>query len=161
MKYLAVLLFAAINLLGDSIEGFYNTSQTEGKGYAIVAVYEYNNLYFGRIVATFDSQGKSKDTIYAPKERAQGVTGNPFYCGLDIIWNLRNLGIKFKGKILDPLHGHVYNTDVWSEGNDLVVRGKFMVFGQNQTWRRALDSDFPKDFKLPDLRSFVPSIPMN
>ena len=70
-------------------------------------------------------------------------------------------GVKFKGKILDPEKGNVYNSELWIDKNgNLVVRGKLLMFGRSQTWIAADgESDFPKDFKKPNLMELVPSIP--
>ena len=99
------------------------------------------------------------ETIYSPKERAPGVVGHPFYCGLDIIWDLIDNGVSYKGKILDPQKGNVYNSELWIENGNLVVRGTLLFLGRNQQWVPALSSDFPKEFKKPSIDSFVPVIP--
>ncbi len=100
------------------------------------------------------------DSIYKPVQRAPGVVGNPYYSGLDIIWNLADRGSKFKGKILDPEHGDVYNAELWIDQGNLVVRGKLLIFGRSQTWLPATKVDFPQGFKMPDLSKMVPSIPV-
>ena len=87
------------------------------------------------------------------------MEGEPFYCGLDIIWNMRLSGSKYKGKILDPQKGHIYNAELWEENNILTVRGKYLIFGRNQSWLPVQESDLPKDFVLPDVTTFVPVIP--
>ena len=63
-------------------------------------------------------------------------------------------------KILDPEKGNIYNSELWVNSNgQLVVRGKYLMFGRSQEWFPALDKDFPSGFKKPDLNSFVPAIP--
>ena len=149
-------------LVAQDIVGFWKTIDDEtGKAESIVAVYEYQGKYYGRIVATYDENGNINATMYAPGQRAPGVIGNPFYAGLDIIWNLQNDGSRYTdGKILDPEHGRVYGAELWVNNNgDLVVRGKLLFFGRNQTWPPAQDNDFPSNFRKPDLTAFVPSIP--
>lgn len=154
-----IFLFAVQSLLAaEGIGGFWKTINEEGVAQAVIAIYEYEGLYYGRIVGSY-KKGVMNDTIYTPIVRAPGVVGQPFYSGLDIIWYLQNRGIKFKGKILDPQKGHVYNSELWVENGNLIVRGKFMMFGRNQTWVAATPDDFPKDFKIPDLTTFVPVIP--
>jgi len=147
-------------LTAGNIEGFWKTINEEGVAQAIIAIYPYNGLYYGRLVATFDEKGKVEDSVYHPTKRAPGVEGDPYYCGLDIIWNLKLSGSKYKGKILDPQKGNIYNAEVWEEKNILIVRGKYLVFGRNQSWLPVADSDLPKDFKLPDASTFVPVIPI-
>lgn len=158
--YLFCLLCFSNFLAAEDITGFWKSINEEtGKAQCIVAIYEYHNKFYGRIIGTFDEDQQLKETIYTPKERAPGVVGNPFYCGLDIIWDLIDNGISYKGKILDPQKGNVYNSELWIENGNLIVRGKLLFFGRNQKWITARVSDFPKGFKPPDLETFVPNIP--
>lgn len=145
----------------EEISGFWKTiNEKTNKPEAMIAIYEYQGSYFGRIMMTYLEDGSIQDTINHPKKRAPGVLGNPFYAGLDIIWDLKQVGNKYKeGKILDPEKGYIYQAEAWKKGAHLIVRGKFFVFGRNQTWQLAEAADFPEDFKKPDLSSFIPVIP--
>lgn len=145
----------------ETITGFWKTiDDRSGKAQSIIAIYPYQGKYFGRIIATFNDQGKIKDSIYDPKERAPGVIGNPPYAGLDIIWNLQDHGGKLtNGKILDPQKGRIYGAEMWISNGNLIVRGKLLIFGRNQTWLPVADSEFSAEFKKPDLMTFVPTIP--
>jgi len=146
-------------LIAQDILGFWKTiDEKSGKPQCVVAIYEYENKYYGRIVGTFDKKGVMNETLEAPKDRAPGVIGKPFYCGLDLIWNLKK-GSKCKGKIVDPKKGNIYRAEVWVEDGNLIVRGKLLCFGRNQTWLPASDEDFPSTFKKPDVTKFVPVIP--
>ena len=156
LAYVASLSFC---FAAEPIEGFWKTINDEGAAQCIIGIYEYEGLCYGRIIATFDDAGKVKDSIYHPKEIAPGVEGDRHYCGLDIIWYLADSGQIFKGQILDPQRGKVYKAELWRDAQDLIVRGKLLMFGRSYTWRPVTDSDLPKDFKLPDLNSFVPNIP--
>jgi uncharacterized protein (DUF2147 family) len=148
-------------LSGDDITGFWKTIDDKtGQPQSIVAVYPYQGKYFGRLVVTYDEQGHPEDTIYHATARAPGVVGNPFYAGLDIIWDLKPEGDKYvDGEILDPEHGRIYGAEVWRKGDDLIVRGKVLFLGRNQTWPKAVEGDFPPDFQKPDLTTLVPVIP--
>ena len=162
MRTLPFFLFVFLcrALFGASIEGFWKTvDEATGHPRCVLAVYEYDGVYFGRIVGTFSDKGEMNDTIYKPIGRAPGVVGDPYYSGLDILWDLRYAGISYKGKILDPQKGNVYNAELWTEGSNLIVRGKLLIFGRNHTWYPAQPKDFPKGFKMPALNSFVPVIP--
>lgn len=161
MKFILLFLLGISNLaFGAGIGGFWKSiNETTGNRQCVVAVYEYENLYYGRIILTYDENGNVKEDIYKPKERAPGVVGHPYYCGLDIIWDLQNAGSSYKGKILDPQKGNVYNAELWTDSGNLVVRGKLLIFGRNQTWLPAVESDFPKGFKKPSLKDLVPTIP--
>lgn len=161
MKTFLSLLFLNAVLLAGDITGFWKTiDEKTGKQQSVIAIYPYNGRYYGRIVATFDDYGRMKESMYSPKERAPGVKGRPFYCGMDIIWNVQPAGKKFgNGKILDPEHGNIYDVELWTRGQNLVVRGKLLFFGRNQTWVPAQESDFAQNFQRPDLTKFVPQIP--
>lgn len=155
-------LFIATSLhAGENIEGFWKTiNEKTGKAESIIAIYPYNGLWYGRIIASYGPQGEIDDTIAQPKDRAPGVKGHPYYSGLDIIWNLQKQGTKFvNGKILDPQKGKIYDSELWNQNGDLIVRGKILFFGRNQTWIAASQQDFPHGFELPDLTQMVPTIP--
>ena len=160
MTSLICLLAFSTVVLADDVIGFWKTiSDKTGKAESIIAVYQYQGKYYGRIIATFDKNGKVDDSIEAPKDRAPGVVGNPFYSGLDIIWDLKPEGSKYsKGKIMDPEQGKIYNAEMWTNKGNLVVRGEIWLFGENQTWPPATESDFPPGFKKPNLATLVPEI---
>lgn len=143
------------------IVGFWKTiNEKTSKPESVIAIYQYNGQYFGRIILTYHENGSIQDTIYNPKKRAPGVVGNPYYVGMDFLWGLKPEGNKYKGgNILDPEKGRVYGAEAWKRGEKLVVRGKLLMFGRNQTWPPAAESDFPDNFQKPDLSSFVPTIP--
>lgn len=145
----------------ESITGFWRSvDERTKKTESILAIYEYHGQFFGRLIVTFNDDGTVNDTIYDPKSRAPGVVGDPYYAGMDIIWNLKDNGKKFTGgSIMDPEKGNVYGAELWRQGNDLIVRGELLIFGRNQIWPPALDSDFPPGFKKPDLTTMIPVIP--
>lgn len=162
MKRIIFLLTLCSRFLtaGDEIEGFWkNMNEETGVIQCVIAVYPYNDRYYARIVGTYDGEGKMKDSIYHPVELAPGVAGHPPYCGLDFIWDLEDQGMVYKGKIIDPQKGGIYNSEVWTEGDDLIIRGKLLFFGRNTTWYPVSNADFPKTFKMPDTSRFVPKIP--
>lgn len=155
-----MLAFCMSAFAKADIGGFWKAvNEKTGKANCIVAVYQYQGIYYGRIIGTYNQDGVMDDTIYAPVDRAPGVRGNPFYCGLDFIWGLREKGGRFMGKILDPKQGDVYNAELWVKQGNLIVRGKLLFFGRNQEWLPATASDFPKGFQMPNVAAFVPSIP--
>ncbi len=158
--WIALTFFSTALFSAESIEGFWKTVNEEtGEAQCIVAVYKYEGLYYGKIIGTFGEDGKMDDSIYKPVKRAPGLAEKPFYSGLDIIWYLADRGSRFKGKILDPEHGKVYNSELWIDNGNLVVRGKLLMFGRSQTWLPATKADFPKDFKMPDLKKLTPAVP--
>lgn len=158
-KILLLFLFCSV-LVAQDIKGFWKTiNENTGKPECILAIYPYKDKYYGRIIGTYDETGKVADTIYAPKGRAEGIPGNPFYCGLDILWDLHERGDVYKGKIVDPRKGNVYKAEVWVDNGNLIVRGKLLFFGRSETWLPTVDADFPSGFKKPDVSKFVPVIP--
>lgn len=161
MKKLLALIFALSGLFSsDTINGFWKTiDEKTGKAQSIIAVYQYDGKYYGRIIAAYDEQGQIDDSIYKPKSRAPGVEGEPFYSGLDIIWSLSLRGSRYKGKILDPREGNIYNAELWVHNGNLIVRGKLFFFGRNQSWLPATAADFPANFAIPDTSKFIPAIP--
>jgi len=147
-------------LTAQDITGFWRSiNDKSGQTQCIVAIYEYQNMYYGRIIGTCDASGKAVDTIYAPTGRAPGISGTPFYAGLDLIWDLRKRGSRYKGKIVDPERGRIYDAKLWVEDGNLIIRGEFLFFGRNVTWLPALESDFTPEFKKPDVTKFIPVIP--
>jgi len=153
------LFVACAGFAADDIRGFWKVISEEGKTQCIIAIYDYDGLCYGRIIGSFDETGKKMiDTIERPVKRASGIASKPYYSGLDIIWDLIDSGSKFKGKIMDPQKGDVYNAELWVDGTALVVRGKLFFFGRSQTWLPASKSDFPTDFKQPDVSTFVPAV---
>lgn len=160
IKKTLALILACGALAAQGIEGFWKTvDEKTGKVQSVVAIYPYKGMYYGRMIGTFDDKGKIKDDIYHPVERAPGVWGNPYYAGLDFIWDLRDKDSKFSGRIMDPEKGDVYHCELWVQGGKLIVEGKLMMFSRSQTWIPASKSDFPSGFKMPDVTKFVPEIP--
>lgn len=152
--------FHTLSFAEDIVNFWKTVDEKTNQAQSIIAIYEHEGKYFGRIILTFDKDGKAKDTIYHPVDKAPGVVGHPFYSGLDIIWNLKKEGDKYDGgKIMDPQKGKVYDAEAWLEGNNLIVRGELLIFGRNQTWPLANEQDFPEGFEKPDLTKLVPKIP--
>lgn len=160
MKFLPIFFFFIQSLFAaEDISGFWKSLDDNGKPQCVFAVYEYNGQYYGRIIATYNDSGEIHDTIYKPVGKADGIVGTPHTCGLDILYGLYDSGICFKGKIVDPTKGNIYNCELWLQNGNLMVRGKILMFGKNMTWYPVSPEDFPKGFKIPDLKAFVPVIP--
>ena len=145
------------------ITGLWKTrDQYSEKPRGLVVIYEYQGRYYGRMLATYDENEKIQDSIVDPKDKAPGVIGNPPYCGMDFIYNVQPTRKgRDEGKILDPLHGKVYDVELWRRGINLVVRGKIWIFGKNIIWSRASISDLPSGFSMSEVSDFVPVIPQS
>lgn len=155
------MVFASAGVSAQDIQGYWKTiNDKTHKPESVIGIYEYQGKYFGKLVATYDDNEKIDDTIDAPKYKAPGVVGDPYYVGLDIIYDIKKDGSKFDGgKIVDPEKGDVYDAELWLDKGNLIVRGEILFFGENETWLPMKDTDFPANFKKPDLSKFVPSIP--
>ncbi len=167
MKKITFFLIAALSLLSHYVSardvvGFWKSIDDKThKPQSIIAIYKNQDKVFGRIIATYDEKtDKIIETTDNPKTRAPGVKGDPYYVGLDIIWDVSKAGTKYtNGQVMDPEKGRVYGVELWTEGNDkLIVRGKLLGFGRNQTWELAKDTDFPKGYKKPDLSKLTPKV---
>lgn len=160
-KFIFLFVCLSLSLLAEEITGFWQTTNEKThKPNSVIAVYNYKGRYFGRIIATYNKEGVMDDTIYNPKERAPGIVGKPYYCGLDIVCDVARTGDNsFKGYVIDPKGGKIYRASLWRENENLILRGKMFVFGENRTWLPFPEKDFNSTFKKPDLSSFVPVIP--
>lgn len=159
LKFLLGLFVLGSAYCAEDIAGFWKILDTDSKPSCVVAVYENDGVYYGRMIGSFNEHGVMKDTIYNPIARAPGVIGNPYYSGLDFIWDLVDIGNQFNGRILDPKKGNVYKAELWVENGNLIIRGRLLMFGGSRTAVPATSSDFPKGFKMPDVKTFVPTIP--
>lgn len=159
MRIACVLLAFSCLFAAEDIGGFWKSLNDEGKAQCIFGVYESEGAYYGRIIGTYNKEGRMEDTIYKPSGKADGIVGNPYMCGLDIIYGLQDTGPSFSGTIVDPEKGKTYKCELWLDNGNLIVRGKLFVFGRNITWYPAGKEDFPKGFKIPDMKKFVPAIP--
>lgn len=169
----SILLCVAVILVSctttDSEEGILglwkSTDDKSDKPRSLVAIYKYEDLYYGRMLVTYDEDGNIEDTILKKEDRAPGVVGNPPYCGMDFIYNVKERGStregnpKYKGKIIDPQRGKVYTAELWLDGDDLIVRGELWIFGKNLRWLRGTKQDLPKGFSVNQIKNFVPEVP--
>jgi uncharacterized protein (DUF2147 family) len=152
-----MLAFASV-LSAEDVKGFWKRLNGKtGNTQCVISIYEYKGLYYGRIIGTFHSDGKMKDNIYSPIYRAENVDGSPYYCGLDLLFDLKTSGSKYRGKIVDPRSGNIYTAVIWNKEGNLIIRGELFIFGRSETWFPLEEGDFPPDFKMPDSKQFVPT----
>jgi uncharacterized protein (DUF2147 family) len=174
LALLALMLIATTSLFAEKdVTGFWKTIDDEtGLPKAVVAVYTYGGKLYGRVLLSYEEDGKTiKDDMYKQELRSPYLVGNPPFSGLDIIWDLEYNARKDQwsgGTILDPGNDKTdsekkepktYGCVIWKEGNDLIVRGKIAFIGRNQTWKPFSRSNFPDGFRVPDYASFRPTIP--
>lgn len=158
-----VLFCCSTSASEQEITGLWKSrDQHSDKPRSLVAIYKYQDKYYGRMLATYDAEGNIQDTILEKKEKAPMVVGNPPYCGMDFIYDVRkeeDSDKKYKGKILDPEKGKIYNAEFWISGNDLIVRGELWIFGKNIRWHKAFKEDLPEGFSMGEIKDFVPVVP--
>ncbi|PIS02174.1 MAG: DUF2147 domain-containing protein [Chlamydiae bacterium CG10_big_fil_rev_8_21_14_0_10_42_34] len=160
LKKLCVFLCVTLSLsAGEDIGGFWKSYDDDGRAQCVFGVYQYDGIYYGRIIGTYNESGEMFDTIYHPVSRSPGIVGNPYTCGLDILYGLVDGVWRYLGRIIDPSKGKTYNCEMWLDRGNLILRGKVLMFGKNITWRPATKEDFPKNFKLPDMSKFIPEVP--
>lgn len=137
----------------------------------LMAIYEHNGMYYGKVLVTYVN-GKINDTILekkykAPGVKITGVTGNPPYCGMDMVYNLKKMNFsdntkqKYSGNFIDPDTGVVIAVELQRSGTNLTVDA--FVCGINVrsvTWDRAHTDDIPQGFSLEMIKDFVPNIPV-
>jgi uncharacterized protein (DUF2147 family) len=163
--FAAVFALCAVSALSaqESILGFWKqVDEKSGKPDSLVYIYEYQGKYFGRLIASYATDGTITDTILTKKDKADKLAGDPPFCGLDFVYNLEAKGKEYRGGIIDPRDAKEYDCRIWREGNNLIVRGQLKglgFLGRNQTWIAASIADLPAGFPMPDAKTFVPVIP--
>lgn len=135
-----------------------------GKPTAYVLLYVNSGKIFGRMMATISKEtGVVDDTIVTKEKKADALAGDPPNCGLDFVYEIQAKGKDWKGSIIDPKDGKVYDCTIKREPDKLLVRGSLKgtggLLGRNQTWLLATVRELPGGFSLPNPASFVPVIP--
>lgn len=157
-----MLVFLSVMYLSaaDDITGIWKgIDEKTGETTMFIYLYEYHGKVFGRMIVTY-RDGKLKDLINKPDAVADKWVGDPFFAGMDIIWNMEDKGNRWKkGKICDPKEGKIYSSEMWREGDNLIVRGKIGPFGRNQTWRPVHSGDLPPGLDYGDPSTWIPVIP--
>lgn len=161
-----VFLLPAAVFATDDITGLWKTIDDEsGNPTGVVAVYEYQGKIYGRVIASFDEDGKYiDDDMYRQINTSPFLVGDPAFNALTIIWDMKDRGKKWTGgKIMDPgdtdEKPNIYDCELWKDGRNLIVRGQILFFGRNQTWYPMKNSEFPDGFVVPDWANFRPEIP--
>lgn len=163
---LAILLVAGTAAwAADDVLGLWKIIDDKtGKPTAYVLLYMNGGKLYGRMMATISKEtGAIDDTILTQKNKADALAGDPPNCGLDFVYELQPKGNDWKGSIIDPADGKVYDCTIKREGSQLSVRGSLKgtggLLGRNQTWLLASQREMPAGFTLPDPKTFAPKIP--
>lgn len=149
-KLFCAALFSAATLFADdSIGGFWIIPDSDtGKPESVARFFKKpSGKYCAHMVLIYDeATGKPAETIADPKERAKGIDGNPFICGLEFIWGLElQSDGRYKGKVIDPDSGKTYRCEVWFDKskNELAVRGELFIFGLTNYWPPISEKNLP------------------
>lgn len=141
------MMSLSLSAMAEGVIGFWKTIDDEtNEPKSIVQVYENGGKVYGRVV----------ELLQTPGAKAK-LPGSPDIKGLDIIWDLKKDGDKYKGgEVLDPQKGKVYDAQMWVEGGKLILRGSLFGIGRKQTWLPAKDfkpaSTATPKFKKPKLK---------
>lgn len=132
-----ILVFIALgSLKGQSILGVWKTVDDQtGDTESLVEIYEDGNVVYGKFVKLLKQP--KKEPIC---ERCPGEDKNAPLVGLVFIKDLVKKGTQFKGSILNPKDGRVYNCLVsLKDDKTLKVRGYLGVplLGRTQYWHRV------------------------
>lgn len=162
---LAMMALGAASAYANDMLGLWKIIDDKtNKPTAYILVYQNGNAFYGRMMATIDeNSGLIKDTILTRKDKADALAGDPPFCGLDFVYDMKASGRELKGFIIDPKDGKEYACTIRREGDRLTVRGSLKgtggLLGRNQTWLLASASEIARDFVLPNPASFTPVKP--
>lgn len=133
---LFLLMTSAAFAQKSSILGRWKTIDDEtGKAVSIVEIYESRGKIFGRVAELLNPSDRTKTC-----SKCDGNDKDKPIMGLVVIKGLLRDDNAYKGKILDPKHGRIYECVVKLESKDkLKVRGYvgISLFGRTQYWHRV------------------------
>ena len=133
---LFLLMTSAAFAQKSSILGRWKTIDDEtGKAVSIVEIYESRGKIFGRVAELLNPSDRTKTCT-----KCDGADKDKPVMGLVVIKGLLRDDNAYKGKILDPKHGRIYECIVKLESKDkLKVRGYvgISLFGRTQYWHRV------------------------
>jgi uncharacterized protein (DUF2147 family) len=140
MKSCALLLFLLVFSAGvaqkHSILGRWKTIDDEsGKAVSIVEIYESKGKIYGRVAELLIASDRNKTC-----SKCEGSDKDKPVLGLVVIKGLKREDGVYKGRILDPKHGRVYQCTLQLESKDkLKVRGYIGIslLGRTQYWHRV------------------------
>jgi uncharacterized protein (DUF2147 family) len=110
-----------------------------GERKSIVAIWEENGRFFGKIESLFRQPDEDQDPVC---DKCDGDRKDQRIIGMTILWDLRTDGNEYSGgHILDPNNGKTYRCKIAVEdgGAKLKVRGfiGFSLLGRTQYWHRV------------------------
>lgn len=136
----------------DSVAGFWQQVDNDGKLGPWFYFAEVDGLYEGRLVKISKQPGE-KEKPNQVCSKCEGKQKDAPILGLTIVKKMHRDGLKYEdGTILDPRDGKVYHArmDMSPDGQQLSVRGYIGIplLGQTQVWTRLPDDAIPVE-KIP------------
>ena len=131
-----ILLSVFLNYGQTSVLGKWTTiDETTGEVKAIVEIFERNGKVYGKIVKIFTTEDPDPLCEECPEDDSRF---RKKIIGMEIINDLEKETDGYaNGSILDPENGKIYRCKLWTEGNDLKVRGYWGPFYRTQTWKKV------------------------
>lgn len=103
---------------------------------SIVEVFKKEGKYYGRIVKLFRKSTEDPDPVCTECDD-EDPRFNKKIIGLEILKDMKKIGEEYsEGTILDPKNGKVYRCKIWTEEQDLKLRGYLGPFYRTQTWMK-------------------------
>ncbi len=162
---LILMALGAVSAFAEDIQGLWKIIDDKtGNPRAYVFLYMNGGKLYGRMLATISKDtGLVDDTILTQKFKADALAGNPPNCGLDFVYEMQLKGKEWKGSIIDPEDGKVYDCTIKRNDAKLTVRGSLKgtggLLGRNQTWLLATPVEIAAGFALPNPAGISPVIP--
>lgn len=131
-----LLIFSAVTAQKHSILGRWKTIDDEsGKAVSVVEIYESKGKIYGRVTDLLIPSDRNKTC-----SKCDGADKDKPVMGLVVIKGLTRSDDVYKGRILDPKHGRIYQCTLQLENKDkLKVRGYvgISLLGRTQYWHRV------------------------
>ena len=137
MKLIFPLLFWTLLANAQtSVLGKWKTVDEEtGEEKSVIEIFERNGEVFGKIVKIFTQEDPDPICVECP---ADDPRHRKKIIGMEIIQNMKKVGNEYsQGSILDPQDGKIYRCKLWTEDENLKVRGYWGPFYRTQTWKKV------------------------
>src|SRR5688572_4632620 len=134
--FFPILLSVFLNYGQTSVLGKWTTiDETTGEVKSIVEIFERNGKVYGKIVKIFTTEDPDPLCEECPEDDSRF---RKKIIGMEIIQGMEKETDGYaNGSILDPENGKIYRCKLWTEGNDLKVRGYWGPFYRTQTWKKV------------------------
>lgn len=129
--FLTVLSFAQTSIIGS----WKTVDDATGEEKSIIEIFDRNGKVYGKIVRIFTTEYADPICEKCPEDDSRH---NKKIIGMEIIKDMQKDENEYvHGTILDPQDGKIYRCKLWTEGDELKVRGYWGPFYRTQTWKRV------------------------